>query len=1005
MIKTRSVAEVHSILGVPSAENWSSIEYSGQLPDPSERQRITTQLLGNLALPTTELSSDEHSFRCHAARRLTILQNIEHQYARVQSGEDIGLWPNQIPPYLHALAFISQTESDVTDSANLARQGYIELPTAFGKTAIMAKVFEAAGVGKQGPAIDSRPIKGLHLVPTIPILEKAASDQGLAKFLPGVKVSAYYGRRKDTSGDIIVTTYDSLRQEATQRMIAEAQIDLVTCDEAHHLLSKRAREAVEWLHKNTIMLGFTATTSYSPSRSLQSILKHKIFEMDIREAVAENYVSGAQLLGLWTGAKLRLSRDRNRMSDFSNKELHPLVQNAERNGLILDMAVAFAEQGRKVVIPCIAGDDNLHARILAKLGSQRIIVDPITRQKRPLTSAAVYQDNSKREEILTAWNDGQYDILTYTGLLNEGWDSENVDAMIMARPTTSELLARQRIGRGLRKSERNALTVYVELIDDIPAAPLYTIWHAFGEDIKSDEVTLYAEHKPQQKRRQQRQKFQLESLPPSIQAAHDKLSLVPIRESILSAIEGGYPKPPAEWHMLTSVAAELEVGTPALSNYLQNNGFSCEIFRTPGAPYAYFAPPEAIAFLKAANIPAVAPRNFMTAKRLSRLHGTTRERIMSGVKELELQGKEFRARSVGHIAIHYTPEEQTKLETWLKETFVESPEGVSVHSLGEELGIGRESIRYFLANKGEDITMLVAKSTGMKNAFCSHAQAELVRKHFGAESVAPDTVRSLQSIGTSAGNMRLSSVREAVKALRLEDKVQKYRHVPPGAKNARHDSFVEEIYAQQLITYLQEQRIDIPDDTISVGAYAKDRRCNTERVLSMLREKELPILEIQRGKTIRRYLPPRAQYVLDRALGYELPAWFNRNQATNIINCRDEEFEAIINYCRLQQSVVDGEEQVIATPAVTTLYNYSVSPQLYHRNFKSLEDMRNALLTVFNTELSHKDIHTFIRDQGNVYAKQYALLRGSDRKLQFYYEREFANQLVQRLSYHKPTNE
>lgn len=68
-------------------------------------------------------------------------------------------------------------------------------------------------------------------------------------------------------------------------------------------------------------------------------------------------------------------------------------------------------------------------------------------------AAEVNGESKDRAEILEDFDNGKYNVLCNSMLLTEGWDSPEVDCVIMLRPTKSRPLYVQCIGRGLRLAE------------------------------------------------------------------------------------------------------------------------------------------------------------------------------------------------------------------------------------------------------------------------------------------------------------------------------------------------------------------------------------------------------------------------------------------------------------------------------------------------------------------------------------------------------------------------
>jgi superfamily II DNA/RNA helicase len=69
-----------------------------------------------------------------------------------------------------------------------------------------------------------------------------------------------------------------------------------------------------------------------------------------------------------------------------------------------------------------------------------------------LKAVEVNGDSPNRDEILSDFANGEYDVLCNSMLLTEGWDCPSVDTVVVLRPTKVRSLYQQMVGRGMRLS-------------------------------------------------------------------------------------------------------------------------------------------------------------------------------------------------------------------------------------------------------------------------------------------------------------------------------------------------------------------------------------------------------------------------------------------------------------------------------------------------------------------------------------------------------------------------
>ena len=187
-----------------------------------------------------------------------------------------------------------------------------------------------------------------------------------------------------------------------------------------------------------------------------------------------------------------------------------------------------------------------------------------------------------------------------------------------------------------------------------------------------------------------------------------------------------------------------------------------------------------------------------------------------------------------------------------------------------------------------------------------------------------------------------------------------------------------------------------PANAITVNAYASTRNSHSKRIHALVKKHNLPTISIDRGGLSNHYLPPRTEYALDKLTYQPLPPWYPRPKAVDIIRCRDEEFDSLLGYCKMQGAKVIGEEEIITTRVVEKLAQHTPDIQPFHHGWRNIGDIRDALLTTFNAQVSLKEIHEHIWQQMHPKTREFTLIRRAD-VLQFHYEPDFAQSVAQAL--------
>jgi superfamily II DNA or RNA helicase len=411
--------------------------------------------------------------------RKHMLDRIDALIVRLQQEGHTKLHDHQVD-VLHDLAeFIGRPPID--EEGNLVTWGYVRLPTGSGKTVIFSTLAGVVSAPKEG----EKTPKGLILVPKLDLADQTEGDidedgkeRGLAAFAKGVSTSTYTGKKKSLEGDVVVMTYDSLRNAVKAGVVARDMFDYIVCDEAHKSLGKKTSEAIKSIAGNAPVIGFTATTDYE-NKSVSDLFPEEIHSADLREAIELGWLSPVRAIAIDTKVELGEVYGG---SDFKDEELEVLITNDWRNKKAVDFARDFVADGQQGLISCVPGDNLAHARLMSKLLSECQVVDAKTGVLRNIRAIAVDGNMSpkERQEIYRQYEKGLIDVITYVELITEGWDSDAAQFLINLRPTSSPVNAIQRLGRILRRVPGKIATV-IEFIDKTQR-PLYTFWHAMGED-------------------------------------------------------------------------------------------------------------------------------------------------------------------------------------------------------------------------------------------------------------------------------------------------------------------------------------------------------------------------------------------------------------------------------------------------------------------------------------------------------------------------------------------
>jgi hypothetical protein len=265
---------------------------------------------------------------------------------------------------------------------------------------------------------------------------------------PGIEVTEWTADQKDDSGQVV------LAMILSSRLLAR-QFDIIVVDEAHHIAMDSYRnKREEIIHE--FLLGLTASPKRLDKRNLgfDSIAA----QYTVMDLVEQGYLAKPVYVRITTGQNFRM---RKQAGDFSSKSLRQL-DNMTRNNIVADTWAEDRERwGKTLVFACnIEHAENLRMLIRQRaeaLGVHGRMVE-VVHSKIPA---------KVRQSRVDAFRDGRIQVMVNVGVFTEGFDCPDIRTIFMARPTASEVLYLQMVGRGTRRTPTKDSFYVVDLADEL----------------------------------------------------------------------------------------------------------------------------------------------------------------------------------------------------------------------------------------------------------------------------------------------------------------------------------------------------------------------------------------------------------------------------------------------------------------------------------------------------------------------------------------------------------
>ena len=303
-------------------------------------------------------------------------------------------------------------------------------PTGSGKTVIFSYI--AAGMAKNNKRILIVAHRRELLKQISAALKKVGvSHAVLAGGTPGIPIA-----------NVVVASVFTL----VRRMKTMKPFDLIIGDEAHHFTPDSSWGKVVAGFPSARVLGVTATPERLDGKGMGQMFDDMVMGPTVAELTAQGFLSHAVV---YAPSAPDLGSVGTRMGDYVSKQLEDAMDKPIITGSAVKHYGKYAD-GKKAIAFCVSVK---HAKDVAEdfrnSGYDAVHIDG-------------GMDDTERDGVLKAFEDGRVQILTSCDLVSEGFDLPSVEVAILLRPTKSLGLFLQQCGRAIRPHPDKERTIILD---------------------------------------------------------------------------------------------------------------------------------------------------------------------------------------------------------------------------------------------------------------------------------------------------------------------------------------------------------------------------------------------------------------------------------------------------------------------------------------------------------------------------------------------------------------
>lgn len=313
-----------------------------------------------------------------------------------------------------------------------------------------AMIVVATGLGKTYlSAFDSLKYeKILFIAHRTELLEQAM--ESYKKVHIDKKMGIFNGSQKEKEKDILFASIQTLSKDSylNSEYFKKDAFDYIVVDEFHHSDSPSYRKVINYFSPK-FLLGITATPDRLDQGDIAAICDNNIaFECEMATGINNGWLTPFEYYGVYDDVNYEEIPWRGGKYSLEDLESKIIIESKFKN--ILEKYRNY-KKGKALGF-CVSVK---HAEEINKFFKKNKI-------KSEIISGST--NPTERKDILNRFRNGEVEIIFSVDVFNEGLDVPSIETVMFLRPTDSDTIFLQQLGRGLRLYKNKEKLVVIDFV-------------------------------------------------------------------------------------------------------------------------------------------------------------------------------------------------------------------------------------------------------------------------------------------------------------------------------------------------------------------------------------------------------------------------------------------------------------------------------------------------------------------------------------------------------------